>query len=323
MAHRPGRPLLQQPPPLERRSVHGLHGHPPVGQVLDGGVAGPARADLGHRRRGVRGVGRRVLHRLPVPAELRLPVDLHQRQGRLQRRRRRRLLQPHELRPDADVAHRADPARARRPGRRPRAGGAGARRRPPPPGPQRARGRAARRAAAAADRADWRGRPAATTSSRKPRSPPWSPSSSSSPWPACCRRPTIPPVTVATWAKIAPADFVATAASELAGTSETATYGPPYNSATGAPQRLLFSPDDHRRGPPADRRGQTFVLSPAGEGRPHRSGARRRARPLQRCLGRHPERRGTPPTRKAVTKVTFHDGAAVVPRGRRRAGTGA
>ena len=35
-----------------------------------------------------------------------------------------------------------------------------------------------------------------------------------------------PPVTIATWARVAPADFVATAASELAGTSETATYGP-------------------------------------------------------------------------------------------------
>src|SRR5665213_2218243 len=38
-----------------------------------------------------------------------------------------------------------------------------------------------------------------------------------------------PPVTVASWAKVAPADFMGTAANELAGTSETATYGPPYN----------------------------------------------------------------------------------------------
>jgi quinol-cytochrome oxidoreductase complex cytochrome b subunit len=41
--------------------------------------------------------------------------------------------------------------------------------------------------------------------------------------------PDVPPVTVQTWAKIAPADFMATAASELAGTSKTASYGPPYN----------------------------------------------------------------------------------------------
>jgi Cytochrome b(N-terminal)/b6/petB len=54
--------------------------------------------------------------------------------------------------------------------------------------------------------------------------------------------PDVPPVTVATWARIAPADFLATAASELNGTSETATYGPPYNNQTASSQRLLFSP---------------------------------------------------------------------------------
>ncbi len=54
--------------------------------------------------------------------------------------------------------------------------------------------------------------------------------------------PDVPPVTIATWARLAPADFLATAASELNGTSETATYGPPYNSQSGSVQRLLFSP---------------------------------------------------------------------------------
>ncbi len=54
--------------------------------------------------------------------------------------------------------------------------------------------------------------------------------------------PDVPPVTVATWARLAPADFLATAATELNGTSETATYGPPYNNGTGSLQRLLFSP---------------------------------------------------------------------------------
>ena len=97
VAHQPGRPFLQQPPPVERRGLHGLHGHPPVGQVLDGRLAGQADTHLGHRRRRLRGLGRRVLHRLPLPAELRLPVDLHQWQGRLRCRRRGRLLQPHEL----------------------------------------------------------------------------------------------------------------------------------------------------------------------------------------------------------------------------------
>ena len=48
--------------------------------------------------------------------------------------------------------------------------------------------------------------------------------------------PDVPPVTIGTWARVAPADFLATAASELNGTSETATYGPPYNNQTGSVQ---------------------------------------------------------------------------------------
>jgi len=50
-----------------------------------------------------------------------------------------------------------------------------------------------------------------------------------------------PPVTIQSWAKVAPADFLGTAASELAGTSETATYGPPYNNASGYVQRIGIS----------------------------------------------------------------------------------
>src|ERR1700689_3331980 len=50
--------------------------------------------------------------------------------------------------------------------------------------------------------------------------------------------PNVPPVTIATWARLAPADFLGTAASELTGTSETASYGPPYNNQSGSVQRL-------------------------------------------------------------------------------------
>jgi hypothetical protein len=46
--------------------------------------------------------------------------------------------------------------------------------------------------------------------------------------------PDLPPTTIAEWAQQMPADFVTTAVSELDGTSETATYGPPYNHAPGA-----------------------------------------------------------------------------------------
>jgi hypothetical protein len=39
-----------------------------------------------------------------------------------------------------------------------------------------------------------------------------------------------PAITMSAWAKAAPSDVVATAAGELAGTTTSATYGPPYNS---------------------------------------------------------------------------------------------
>ena len=54
--------------------------------------------------------------------------------------------------------------------------------------------------------------------------------------------PDVPPVTIGTWARVAPADFLATAASELTGTSHSSSYGPPYNNGTGSVQKLLFSP---------------------------------------------------------------------------------
>lgn len=41
-----------------------------------------------------------------------------------------------------------------------------------------------------------------------------------------------PPITLRGWATHAPADVVATATAELAGTSSSATYGPPYNRAS-------------------------------------------------------------------------------------------
>jgi hypothetical protein len=46
--------------------------------------------------------------------------------------------------------------------------------------------------------------------------------------------PDLPPSTIASWSRQMPVDFVTTAVSELDGTSETATYGPPYNHAPNA-----------------------------------------------------------------------------------------
>src|SRR5689334_4978186 len=48
-------------------------------------------------------------------------------------------------------------------------------------------------------------------------------------------------ITMRSWAQAAPADVVATAVGELAGTSASATYGPPYNS-NGDGQKLFGVP---------------------------------------------------------------------------------
>ena len=71
-----------------------------------------------------------------------------------------------------------------------------------------------------------------------------------------------PPVTVGTWSKIAPADFMATAASELAGTSETAKYGPPYNNGTSNLQRIGVSWQLLAGIRQPINPAQTFILSP-------------------------------------------------------------
>jgi Cytochrome b(N-terminal)/b6/petB len=74
--------------------------------------------------------------------------------------------------------------------------------------------------------------------------------------------PDVPPVTIATWARVAPADFLGTAASELNGTSETATYGPPYNNQSGSVQRLWFSPQTWFGDTQPVNAAQDFVIAP-------------------------------------------------------------
>lgn len=55
--------------------------------------------------------------------------------------------------------------------------------------------------------------------------------------------PDVPSVTIQSWAKADPVDFTTTANDELAGTSTTANYGPPYNNGTGSVQSWgPFSP---------------------------------------------------------------------------------
>jgi hypothetical protein len=48
--------------------------------------------------------------------------------------------------------------------------------------------------------------------------------------------PDVPSVTLQSWSKAAPVDFLSTASGELSGSTVVATYGPPYNSGSGSVQ---------------------------------------------------------------------------------------
>ena len=68
-------------------------------------------------------------------------------------------------------------------------------------------------------------------------------------------------ITMRTWAQAAPGDVVATAAGELAGTTTSATYGPPYNSAAEG-QKLLGLPLQKWGGVRLPVDSQKLVLQP-------------------------------------------------------------
>jgi Cytochrome b(N-terminal)/b6/petB len=124
--------------------------------------------------------------------------------------------------------------------------------------------------------------------------------------------PDVPPVTIGTWARLAPADFLATAASELNGTSETATYGPPYNNQTANAQRLLFSPAAITGVRQPVNAAQDFVIGPlatlaADDAAIAAPLARYRAAPAAQQL------QWANAYATAVTKVKFAHGSPVVP----------
>jgi hypothetical protein len=77
--------------------------------------------------------------------------------------------------------------------------------------------------------------------------------------------PDVPPATIAGWAKAAPADFLATAATELNGTSGSATYGPPYNNGTEGVQSLGFAPAKITGVTQPIDTAHDFVLGPLGK----------------------------------------------------------
>jgi hypothetical protein len=174
------------------------------------------------------------------------------------------------------------------------------------------RGRVARRAAAAADAAEWRGPTRRYDIVKEATIASTIALVLVVVLSALLSSPDAPPVTVASWAKVAPADFVATAASELAGTSETATYGPPYNHGSGSVQRIGVSWQLLVGVRQPINAAETFVLSPLSKVAPTDPA-------LARALGVYSaadtaQRQGWDQAYlKALDHITFHSGTPVLP----------
>ena len=123
--------------------------------------------------------------------------------------------------------------------------------------------------------------------------------------------PNVPPATVRSWVQVVPADFLATAGTELDGSSLTATYGPPYNT-NGTPQSEGFAPANWAGVRQPIDAAQTFVLGPL-------TSAAATDPTLAAALATY---KAAPPDQqvkwaaaygKAVTKVRFVNGVPVVP----------
>jgi hypothetical protein len=122
-----------------------------------------------------------------------------------------------------------------------------------------------------------------------------------------------PPVTIATWAKVAPADFMATAASELAGTSETATYGPPYNNGSAFVQRIGISWQQLAGVHEPINTAQVFVLGPLSKAAAANSRLAKAVSTYEHAPATT-QKAWADAYLKAVTRVHFlRDGTPVVP----------
>ncbi len=125
--------------------------------------------------------------------------------------------------------------------------------------------------------------------------------------------PDTPPVTIQSWAKVAPADFMGTAASELAGTSETATYGPPYNHGSSNVQGIGISWQMLAGVREPIHPAHTFVLSPLSK-------LAATDPSLRRALARYEsapsslQKAWDAAYLKALTHVRFHAGVPSVPK---------
>jgi hypothetical protein len=123
--------------------------------------------------------------------------------------------------------------------------------------------------------------------------------------------PDIPPVTVRSWVQVAPADFLATAATELDGSSLTAGYGPPYNS-NGTPQSEAFAPANIAGVRQPIDPAKTFVLDPLATAAPTDP---QLAAALRQYTAASADQqvKWAMSYGEAVKKVTFVNGSPVVP----------
>src|SRR5215472_13112866 len=126
--------------------------------------------------------------------------------------------------------------------------------------------------------------------------------------------PDVPSVSVQSWAKVAPADFLGTAAAELNGTAGAASYGPPYNHGTAAVQQVGPVNWQTLAGVTQPVHGaQDFVLTPLQKLAPF-SPALSAALTTYTSAPAGQQQQWATAYGDAVTKVTFAGGNPVLPK---------
>ena len=123
-----------------------------------------------------------------------------------------------------------------------------------------------------------------------------------------------PPLTVRSWVQVDPGDFLATAATELDGSSLSANYGPPYNNNSGSVQRLLFSPQTWFGVTQPIDTAQTYVLGPLASVAPT-DPALAAALARYNAASTDQQNKWTANYEKAVANVKFVNGTPVIPAG--------
>jgi len=123
-----------------------------------------------------------------------------------------------------------------------------------------------------------------------------------------------PPLTVRSWVQVDPGDFLATAATELDGSSLSAGYGPPYNNGSGSVQRLLFSPQTWFGVTQPIDAAQTYVLGPLAKTAPT-DPALAAALTTYNAASADQQGKWTANYEKAVANVKFVNGTPVLPAG--------